>query len=193
MVAVNCSARSRSELRRLVFQRSTVKDIHVISADDVIRCSAFPDAGRLGLAPETLGEGQAPGVTSRSHSSPSIWAEWSPNRCSRGICDRASVCSHPSTLMRFSSTSCRRPCATRERRNLPSDQWHRRGTLCASGPRLDCARRGAFHGRAIRSVPGGGPSRRSCVSIRRAAGQLEHGNRDRFSQWPAVVSDLLSR
>ncbi len=55
--ATDCSAASRAELRRLVFQRSSVKDIHVVGPDGEIRCSALPDAQELNLVPTALTEG----------------------------------------------------------------------------------------------------------------------------------------
>ncbi|TVR08397.1 MAG: EAL domain-containing protein [Salinarimonadaceae bacterium] len=56
--ATGCGVESRAEIRRLVFQRSSVKDVHVFGDDGAIQCSAHPDARELGLAPASIGPGE---------------------------------------------------------------------------------------------------------------------------------------
>ncbi len=62
--AIDCGVEARADIRRLVFQRSSIKDIHVFGSDGAIACSALPDASELGLVPESLGEG-APAANRR--------------------------------------------------------------------------------------------------------------------------------
>lgn len=56
--AVDCGIDSQRNIRRLVFQRSTVKDVHVLGPDGAIQCSAFPDAHDLGLVPAIINLGE---------------------------------------------------------------------------------------------------------------------------------------
>lgn len=56
--ALDCGAASQGDIRRLVYQLSIVKDIHVLDSAGAIQCSALPDAEGLGFVPAKVELGE---------------------------------------------------------------------------------------------------------------------------------------